>query len=179
MASKDKEIEELSKAAVNKVVTAFRGRGFCSSAVRELLRRACPFGPEPTEKQKRIYSQVMTRAMKELEAWPKALAMVALIIGLSSMPALADDQSTKPATSAGVLMQGLNPDGTLNKKALKHIYQVDADGNVVEVKQTSLKEKVNTAFHWTVRKVRRGCQIANPMLQTGAHLAQIAILFVR
>lgn len=191
MASKDKEIEELSKAHVNHVIGVYKENIVTGkmnlSDIRGFLRRAFPFGADATDKQKRIFADVVNRAMKEIEAWPKALAMAALIIALSSTPALADDQtipvqpalkSAKPVTAAGVLMDGLNPDGTVNRHP-KRIYQVASDGTVVEVTPKPLKEKIGTAFHWTVRKVRRGCQIANPMLQTGAHLAQIAILFVR
>lgn len=38
--------------------------------------------------------------------------------------------------------------------------------------------RIKTGAKWAFRKARRGCQIANPVLQTCAHIAQIFTPFV-
>lgn len=98
----EKELIEMCRAAILPVVQ--KNKGILGSAIRREMRKAFPFGPNATEREKRIYEKMMQDTENELQKWecPKA-PMVALLVALclNGLPCSAQDsqgQNLQPQT---------------------------------------------------------------------------------
>lgn len=69
----DKEIEAEAKAAINEVIAVRKGMAVLR--IRPEIRRAFPFGPKATDREKRIWNQTVEQACTELEKWPKPMTL--------------------------------------------------------------------------------------------------------
>lgn len=74
----DKQIEAEAKLAVNEVLR--QKRGLAIRNVRPEIRKAFPFGPQATDREKRIWEQVVMQASAEMEKWPPPLAVLLLLV---------------------------------------------------------------------------------------------------
>lgn len=90
----DKQIEAEAKLAVNEVLR--QKRGLAIRNVRPEIRKAFPFGPQASEREKRIWEQVVMQASAEMEKWPPPLAvLLLLVISCSAALAQAPEEQTQ------------------------------------------------------------------------------------
>ncbi|MBS2008233.1 MAG: hypothetical protein JST01_14390 [Cyanobacteria bacterium SZAS TMP-1] len=137
----DKEIEEEAKKAINGVIQA--RKGMAALKIRPEFRKAFPFGPQATEREKSIWEKTVMQATRELEKWPQTLVMAALLAVLSCSTAMAQ------GLPGGLTVEGLKP-----------------------VKKQSFAMK-HPKLHKAGRKFRRTCQILQPIVSFGGSCAQI------
>lgn len=121
MANKsDREIKAEARLAVNEVLMERRGE-----AVRGLkasLRRAFPFGPQATKREKQIWAKFVAETLSELANWPTPIACL-LIALLACSPAFAQT-TTQAVVPSGPPVARLVSDG--------HVwYMVTEDGATV------------------------------------------------
>lgn len=116
----DREIKAQARLAINEVLMERRGE-----AVRRLkpsLKRAFPFGPEATKREKQIWSKFVDETLAELANWPKPVACL-LIAFLACSPAFAQ-ATTEVTVPVGPPVARLVSDG--------HVwYMVTEDGATV------------------------------------------------
>ncbi|MBX9937684.1 MAG: hypothetical protein K2Y32_00440 [Candidatus Obscuribacterales bacterium] len=74
----DKQIEMEAKLAINEVIKARKGQA--ARAIRPEMRRAFPFGPKASEREKRIWDKLVDQATAELEKWPGTLPLALLLV---------------------------------------------------------------------------------------------------
>ncbi|MBX9687370.1 MAG: alpha/beta hydrolase family protein [Candidatus Obscuribacterales bacterium] len=130
----DKDIEAEAKLALNQVINLHRG--IAAQKIRPELRKAFPFGPAATAKERAIWESTMRLAMEELQKWPVPV-LVALIIACCN-----------PAFAADYVNDG------------KVWYQVTDFGKTqtaVPADQVPLKKRLKHGCKKTVYAVRRGC----------------------
>lgn len=128
----DSEAEQEAKLAINQVLDAQRGRA--AYKLKSELRKAFPFGPRATAKEKQIWSDLLKKTMDDLSQWPKALPLAVLLVFLVLPPALPSTEFTRDG--AGVW------------------YQVQDDGvlKAVAAKQVPLKKRVKQKVRWVIDK---------------------------
>ena len=154
----NKEIEAEAKLAVNKVLQAHK----CMSAlkIRPEIRKAFPFGPGASQREKAIWEKTVNLAMEELEKWPLTLPALLLILSLSISPAFAD---------------------TFTKDG-KQWYRVSADGTQsigVPPKEVPLKRRAGNAVRAGARKTGAGIRWVSPKICKGLQIfSNIFVIFV-
>lgn len=84
----DKQIEAEAKLAINAVIRERRGQA--ARAIRPEMRKAFPFGPKASERERRIWDKLVDQATAELEKWPRTLPLALLVVlsvnAVSAMP---------------------------------------------------------------------------------------------
>ncbi len=67
MSKSDLEIQEEAKSAINVVIRAHKA--MVPVKIRPEIRKAFPFGPAASAREKRIWEDTVKTAMSELERW--------------------------------------------------------------------------------------------------------------
>lgn len=149
----DRQLEEEAKVAINQVITVHKG--LAALRIRPEIRRAFPFGPKATDREKRIWEKTMMAAMKELESWPKPIVMAALALVLSCQSVFAADPM-------------LVSDG-------KHWYRVtDPNALVMVVAMPKIPFSIkHPKWHKFGRGCRKACQVSAPALNVASKTAQV------
>lgn len=92
--SKPKRSEKELRAEAIKAITPIlqAHTGMTAIKIRPELRKAFPFGPKATDREKRIFDDVLMEVTTELEKMARNLIPIILIVAcLSGLPVLAED----------------------------------------------------------------------------------------
>ncbi len=89
MAKTDKEIEAEAKLAVNGVIRTHKKMAV--EKLRPEIRKAFPFGPTASAREKRIWEDTVKLALDEMSRWPQTLPIILLVaLTLTTQPAVCD-----------------------------------------------------------------------------------------
>lgn len=104
----DAVIEAEAKLAVNQVLAVQIGQAALN--MRPELRKAFPFGPRATEREREIWEGTVKQAMEMIHAWPKTLSAVLVALFLTvGCPCWADEvQRIEPVYVATIGDQSWN-----------------------------------------------------------------------
>ncbi|MDE1971136.1 MAG: hypothetical protein KGI50_06220 [Patescibacteria group bacterium] len=177
----DKQIEEECKLALNQVIKSHKGIAMLK--IRPHLRKAFPFGPQATEKERRIWEDMVRKATSELERWTQQLAIAALgFVLLTPGVRAADPIASATHTVNAVNVQIVTPDGKIDKSRMvtvpPRVEITDSTGtHVYMLQKPPLKQRIQQSAKRTAKKVRLSCHFMAPIVSFVGSVSQTVMAF--
>ena len=120
--SKPKRSEKELRAEAIKAITPIlqAHTGMTAVKIRPELRKAFPFGPKATDREKRVFDDVLMEVTTELEKMARNLIPVVLVVAcLSGLPSFAQE-STDPVQAPPAVTAKKEPFSVRHPKIWKH-----------------------------------------------------------
>lgn len=118
----EKELREMCLRVCSPILLAHKG--MTAMNIRKELRKAFPFGPKATERERNYWEKFLLELTEELEKWARNTIPVVLVVAcLSGLPSLAQE-AVDPVQAPPAVTAKKEPFAVRHPKVWKHYRKV-------------------------------------------------------